>query len=104
MARELDYEDLDADDVRYMRERPWKIDEAKSLGYDDVEDVMKSIEDDEASSADGAAESGDYESLTLPKLRELARGRQLDPSGNKKAVIETLKHDDETKANANTDQ
>lgn len=99
MARQIDYEDLDSDDVQYMRERPWKIDEAKSLGYDDIEDQMREIEEADSSSADGAAESGDYEKSTLPKLRDLARERGLDSTGNKATVIATLKADDEAKSN-----
>jgi SAP domain-containing protein len=101
MARDIDVDNLDIDQVKYLRQRPWLIEEAKQIhDVEDIEDRMAEIEQEEAKKLNDAAEAGRYDGLKLPDLRLLAESRQLDKSGSKSDLISRL--DDEDKRLAAT--
>lgn len=95
MARNIDYDNLDIDSVRFLRERPWLIKEAEYQGYEDIEDKLAEIEQAEADKVAADRESGAYDDLGIKNLRQLARDRNLDSSGRKVDLISRLKEDDE---------
>lgn len=95
MAREIDVDNLDIDQVTHMRQRPWLIEEAKQLGVDDIEERMVDIETKAAADEQATVEAGQYDDLNIKALRELATSRQLDKSGNKAELIQRLQEEDE---------
>lgn len=95
MGREIDIDNLDIDQVLFLRQRPWKIDEIRQVhGVDDIEDRMTEVEEAEAQKLNDAAEAGRYDGLKLPDLRALASNRQLDRSGSKGELITRLEEED----------
>jgi hypothetical protein len=96
MAREIDVDNLDVDQVAYLRQRPWLIEEAKQVhGVDDIEDRMAEVEQKDAEKQQQAVEAGQYDDLNIKQLRELAANRQLDKSGPKSELIQRLQEEDE---------
>jgi|SoiMethySBSTD1v2_1073268.scaffolds.fasta_scaffold24247_5 hypothetical protein len=95
MARQIDVDNLDADQVAYIRQRPWLIAEAQQLGVEDIEERLAEVEAQAAAEAQKAAESGEYDDLNIKALRELAVSRQLDKSGNKAELIQRLTEEDQ---------
>lgn len=96
MARTVDLDKLDKDDVAYLRQRPWLIEEAKQVhGVDDIEDRLADVEGQSAEEEAKLVKKGDYKALTWKQLRELAASRQLDSSGPKGELVQRLEEDDE---------
>jgi len=102
MAREIDVDNLDVDSVAYLRQRPWLIEEAKQVhGVDDIEDRMAEVEAKAAAEVEAKADSGEYDSLNIKSLRELAVSRQLDKSGSKAELVQRLQEEDARLAGTN---
>lgn len=105
MARELDPNDLSRDDVVYINDRPWLVNEFKMQGHD-----LPSLDsfEDEADEADEDSEQEeetvDYNDWTVARLKEEIANRNEDrdeedhivPEGsNKPDLVAALEADDE---------
>jgi hypothetical protein len=90
MTRKIDVDNLDADDVQYMRQRPWLIDEAKLQGVTDIEDRMTDVDKKDEPEEPDVTGPPDYTKKGLPELRSLAESRGLDKTGGKAKIIERL--------------
>ena len=95
MSRTIDLDgDLTEDDVRYLKDRPWLIAEAKFQGFDDIEDRMAAalagdLAPDEVTN-ELVNPNTDYHSLNLAQLKDMAAGRGLETKGGVKVLIERL--------------
>jgi len=95
MARVIDVDNLDVDQVAHLRQRPWLIEEAKQVhGVDDIEDRMREVEEAAAAKEQATVDAGLYGDLNIKSLRELAVSRQLDKSGSKAELIQRLEEND----------
>ncbi len=98
MSRQVDLDDLTADDVEYMRQRPWLIAEAKLRGVDNIEELMA-----EAAEGDSAKDTAEFVSTTavdygakkIGELRTAAKTRGLSTEGSKKDLVERLSTHDQ---------
>jgi hypothetical protein len=117
MARDVDFENLDEDDVRYLAERPWLVDQAEREGNEDVREVVEEY----ALSQQAHNEPGtfpveattpqeeaddDYDSWKKDELVAEIEDRNseredsdyLSPGGTKSDMIERLRADDAAQA------
>ena len=88
MTRQIDLDNLDADQVAYIRQRPWLIQEAKLRGVDDIEDRLEAVENAPV------VQGGDYDDVKLTDLRKLAESRGIDKGGSAKEIRERLQEAD----------
>jgi hypothetical protein len=88
MTRQIDLDNLDADQVIYIRQRPWLIQEAKLRGVDDIEERLEAVENPTVE------RGGDYDDLKLAALRQTAESRGVDKSGSAKEIRERLQEAD----------
>lgn len=107
MARDIDPKNLSADDLAYIKARPWLVDEFERQGFD----LPESIEDDSDTdgSDDGSDEEEsegkvDYNEWTNKRLKDEINSRNADrdeedhivPEGtNKPELVAALEADDE---------
>ena len=94
MARDIDVDNLDADQVAYLEQRPWLVAEAKQLGVEDIEERIAEVKAQEQAGLDKTIEGKKYDELKLNELRELAAQRRLDRSGSKAELVTRLEEDD----------
>lgn len=98
MSRQVDVDELDRDGALYLRDRPWLVTEAKQQGVSDIEERIADALSEE-SDEEGGAEEGDLETLSLTKLREIAKEKELDISSRKKAdYVEAIRAADRSPA------
>lgn len=111
MARNIDYGNLTVDDLHYIGQRAWLVEEAESLGFPEVRNLVKDREniteddlleeeEDDESNSEGQKESEDdeeeeddeleYDELDVAELKEELKKRDLPISGNKAELVARL--------------
>lgn len=86
MARDIDFsEPLDADDLAYIKDRPWLVQEAALQGVELVE----------GNTAVALDEDDSYENWTVAELKAELKERDLAVDGNKSELIARLEEADE---------
>lgn len=102
MARNIDPKNLSREDVIYVHDRPWLVDEFRLQGFD-----LPSVEDfdnEEDAATEEDEETVDYNDWTVARLKEEINRRNEDrdeddeivPDGtNKPDLVAALEADDE---------
>lgn len=103
MARQVDFENLDEDDLLYLQQRSWLIDEAERYGHADIRDqiaalhngsVAGEVVEDDDNEDDGEEQDILYTDAKVDELRAALKDRGLDTTGNKADLIARLEADD----------
>jgi hypothetical protein len=103
MAREIDFSNLDTDDLLYLQSRSWLIDEAERYGHTDVRSRIVALHDGTlvGEVVDEADESGEddgeevaYADAKVEELRAELKERGLDTTGKKEELVARLEADD----------
>jgi hypothetical protein len=117
MARQVDFSDLSDDDLHYLHQRPWLLDEAERTGENDGS-ARKAVQQFAAGLSDGSdevegfvdvteiaghdkepeVEADNYDEWTNAQLAEELEKRDLAHSGNKAELIERLRENDSADA------
>lgn len=92
MARELDFENLSSDDLHYLRQRSWLVQEAELLGVEGIRDLVANFDPDAEDEED---ETPLYSAAKVEQLRAELSNRGLDTTGKKEDLIARLEADDE---------
>lgn len=110
MARDIDFSaKLSEDDIHYLRQRSWLVDEAELQGFDTVRKQVSdgAAEEDEEFDAnqdvnpapqtqtdESEEEEIDYSEASVAELKAELERRELPTSGNKPELIARLEEDD----------
>lgn len=93
MAREIDFENLSNDDIHYLRQRSWLVEEAELQGVEGIRDLVANFDPNAEEEDD---ETPLYSEAKVDQLREELSNRGLDTTGNKAELIARLEADDES--------
>lgn len=124
MARDIDLNDLSKDDLVYLQQRPWLVDEARVAYGVDLKERLANMDNEEEdvrdfSDADGRQaerltrpastksttsesadeeetdeDSDDYEQWSVAELKDEAKSRDLKVSGSAAELVARLREDD----------
>lgn len=100
MARNIDFSNLDADDIQYLRQRSWLVDEAELQGFDGVrsqvehEEVEESEEETEDDQESGEADEISYSEASVEELKAELKDRGLAVGGSKAELVARLEAND----------
>lgn len=122
MSREIDYDNLSPEDIRYLADRPWMIqpgsdatvtmsdddvvepeEEASETGDTEGDEEGTTEESGEGSGDDGGEpiieeEVGDgYEGKTVAELKKELKKRKLTVGGNHGELVDRLRESDRAK-------
>jgi hypothetical protein len=97
MARSIDFTNLDEDDLRYLADRQWLVNEGDAQGHETSKAVAAWREDGTVPEpAEDDDEDGiEYSEATVDQLRAELERRELDTTGKKAELIARLEADDE---------
>lgn len=93
MARDIDFsKPLDENDIHYLRQRSWLVDEAELQGFDAIRKQVADgvVEEEEEEEADEIV----YSEASVAELKAELERRELPTSGNKPELIARLEEDD----------
>jgi hypothetical protein len=98
MARDIDFsKPLDENDIHYLRQRSWLVDEAELQGFDAIrKQVADGVVEEEEEDDDQSDESDEivYSEASVAELKAELERRELPTSGNKPELIARLEEDD----------
>lgn len=107
MAREIDLDNISPEDIEYIKQRPWLLEDAERYGYKIDLDAgavqspafsQEEVGQDHENEVHGQDESSedDYDDWTVDELKEELDNRELKTSGKKPELIDRLREDDAT--------
>jgi hypothetical protein len=96
MARDIDFENLDDDDIEYLKQRHWIIEEAELQGVQGVRELIQNhvpgqYDEEEE---DDEEEEISYEEASVEDLKAELKERGLSASGSKADLVARLEEDD----------
>lgn len=95
MSRDIDFDNLSEEDVAYVRDRPWIVDD---FNYNNPDTSFDDLVEDSGSAQPGD-EIENYNQVRKADLVDELKHRGLDSTGNKDELVARLEKDDEDRAN-----
>lgn len=100
MAKHIDMDNLTVDDLHYLAQRSWLVDEAEAVGYENIRSLVANrdniVESDlESEEEELEDEEIDYNDLKVEELKAELEKRELPTDGKKPELVARLIENDE---------
>lgn len=99
MAKHIDMDNLTVDDLHYLAQRSWLVNEAEAAGYENIRSLVANrdniVESDLESEEEELDEEIDYNDLKVEELKAELEKRELPTDGKKPELVARLIENDE---------
>lgn len=100
MAKHIDMDNLTVDDLHYLAQRSWLVNEAEAAGYENIRSLVANrdniVESDlESEEEELEDEEIDYNDLKVEELKAELEKRELPTDGKKPELVARLIENDE---------
>lgn len=104
MAKHIDMDNLTIDDLHYLAQRSWLVNEAEAAGYENIRSLVANrdnIVEADLEEEELEDEEIDYNDLKVEELKAELEKRELPTDGKKPELVARLVENDEEEEEEN---